>query len=212
GFAAATRAAAAGGITTLIDMPLNSSPVTTTLEALKQKVAAAQGKLWVDVGFHAGVVPGNVDQVAALAQAAVLCVQAFLCPSGIDEFPPVTEADLRAVLPMLHELELPLLVHAELVSPLPDTVRNRLTANPRSYAAYLASRPPEWEHQAIELLIALCREHRCRTHIVHLASAGALPLIAAARAAGLPLTVETCPHYLCFAPPEAPRRDPRFQC
>jgi allantoinase len=212
GFETATRAAAAGGITTVIDMPLNSSPVTTTLEALRQKEAAAQGKMWVDCGFHGGVVPGNADQFEALAEEGVLGFKAFLCPSGIEEFPPVTEADLRTAMPILKALQLPLLVHAELVTPLPDAVRDRLAANPRSYAAYLASRPPEWEHQAIQLLIALCREYRCHVHIVHLSSAGALPMLAQAKDAGLPLTVETCPHYLCFAAEEIPDGDPRFKC
>jgi allantoinase len=212
GFDTATRAAAAGGVTTLVDMPLNSSPVTTTPEALRHKLAAAEGKLWVDCGLYGGVVPGNADQVEPLLAAGVLGLKAFLCPSGIDDFPNATESDLRAVLPALAAAGLPLLAHAELVGPLAAGVEARLAAEPRSYAAYLASRPREWEHEAIRLLIALCREYRCRTHVVHLASAEALPLIAAARAAGLPLTVETCPHYLCFAAEEVPDGDPRFKC
>jgi allantoinase len=212
GFDSATRAAAAGGVTTLIDMPLNSSPVTTTAGALRRKLTAAEGKLWVDCGFYGGIVPGNADQVGPLLAAGVLGLKAFLCPSGLDEFPNATEADLRAALPKLAAAGLPLLAHAELVGPLAAGVEARLAAEPRSYAAYLASRPSEWEHEAIRLLIALCREYGCRVHIVHLASAGALPLIAAARAAGLPLTVETCPHYLCFAAEEVPDGDPRFKC
>src|SRR5947207_1809272 len=119
GFETATRAAAAGGITTLIDMPLNSSPVTTTVEALQQKQQAATGKLWVDVGFHGGVVPGNVEHIEPLIAAGVCAFKAFLCPSGLDEFPAVTEADLRAVMPILAKAGMPLFVHAELVSPLP---------------------------------------------------------------------------------------------
>jgi allantoinase len=212
GFETATRAAAAGGVTTLVDMPLNSSPVTTTADAFRRKVAAAEGKLWVDCGFYGGVVPGNAGQVGPLLAAGVLGFKAFLCHSGIDEFPNATEADLRAVMPRLAEAGLPLLAHAELVAPLAAGVEARLAAEPRSYAAYLATRPREWEHEAIRLLIRLCREYRCRVHVVHVASAGALPLLAAARAAGLPLTAETCPHYLCFAAEEVPDGDPRFKC
>jgi allantoinase len=214
GFDTASRAAAAGGITTMIDMPLNSSPVTTTFQALQQKRAAAQGQLWVDCGFHAGVVPENADQLAALARANVAGFKAFLCPSGIDEFPPVTEADLRPALTVLKTLPwpIPLLVHAELVQPLPEAVANQLAANPRSYAAYLASRPPEWEHAAIRLLIELCREYRYPVHIVHLSSADALTMLAQAKDSGLPLTVETCPHYLCFGAEDIPDGDPRFKC
>jgi allantoinase len=228
GFETATRAAAAGGITTLVDMPLNSSPVTTTADALVQKRAAAEGKLWVDCGFYGGVVPGNTDDIEPLIAAGVLGFKAFLCPSGIDEFPNATETDLRAALPKLATAGLPLLVHAELVSPpapltLPSPpaggegrvrggVEARLAADPRSYAAYLASRPRQWEHAAIQLLINLCGEYRCPTHVVHLSSADALPLIREARAAGLPLTVETCPHYLALAAEEVPDGDPRFKC
>jgi allantoinase len=210
GFETASRAAAAGGITTLVDMPLNSSPVTTTADALARKVAAAVGKLWVDCGFLGGVVPGNTDHIQPLIAAGVLGFKAFLCPSGIDEFPNATETDLRAAIPKL-AAGLPLLVHAELVSPL-AAVEARLASAPRSYTAYLASRPRQWEHAAIQLLIALCHEYRCPTHIVHLSSAGALPIIKEARAAGLPLTVETCPHYLYFASEEISDGDPRFKC
>ena len=174
GFVTATRAAAAGGITTLVDMPLNSSPVTTTAEALALKLEAARGKLWVDCGFYGGVVPGASGQVGPLVAAGVLGFKAFLCHSGIDEFPNATEADLRAVMPELARAGVPLLVHAELVG---DLRRSRLRLRPsrrRSYARHLASRPREWEHDAIRLMIDLCREFRCHVHIVHLSSADAL--------------------------------------
>jgi allantoinase len=207
GFATATRAAAAGGVTTLVDMPLNSSPVTTTADALAQKLAAAERKLWVDCGFYGGVVPGSADQIEPLVAAGVLGFKAFLCPSGIDEFPAVTETDLRTAMPRIASAGLPLLVHAELVEPVPA----RATA-PRSNAAYLASRPRQWEHRAIELMLHLCREYDCRVHIVHLSSADALPLLEQARGAGLPVTVETCPHYLAFAAEEIPDGDTRFKC
>lgn len=212
GFATATRAAAAGGVTTVVDMPLNSSPVTTTPAALRQKQEAARGQLWVDCGFHGGVVPGNADQVGPLADAGVLGFKAFLCPSGVDEFPAAAEADLRAVMPHLAARGLPLLAHAELISPLAPAVEAAFAAEPWRYAAYLATRPPRWEVDAIRLLIALCREYRCPVHVVHLSAADALPPLAEARAAGLPLTVETCPHYLCFAAEEVPDGDPRFKC
>jgi allantoinase len=206
GFFTATRAAAAGGITTLVDMPLNSSPVTTTVEALARKTAAATGQLWVDCGFYGGIIPGVRDEVEPLCAAGVLGFKAFLCPSGIDEFPAAGEADLRAVLPRLARLGLPLLVHAEL----PDRAPAGPLGDGRSYAAYLASRPRHWEHDAIRLLIDLCRETRCRIHVVHLASAGALAMIDEAQT--LPLTVETCPHYLSFAAGEIPDGDPRYKC
>lgn len=207
GFETATRAAAAGGITTLVDMPLNSSPVTTTPEALRQKLAAAAGKLWVDCGFYGGVIPASAGEMEPLIRAGVLGLKAFLCHSGIDEFPNATEADLRRAMPAIARSGRPLLVHAELVG-----AGAGQPADPRSYRGYLASRPPAWEHDAIRLLIALCRKYRCRVHVVHLASAEALPLIARARDEGLPLTVETCPHYLVFAAEEIPDGDPRFKC
>lgn len=213
GFETATRAAAAGGITTLIDMPLNSSPVTTTVDALRKKQASAEGKLWVDVGFHGGVVPGNAEHIEPLIAAGVCAFKAFLCPSGLDEFPASTEADLRAVMPILAKAGLPLFVHAELVSPLPPGVEEHFAANPRSYAAYLATRPPEWEVAAIRLMIDLCREYHCPVHIVHLSAAElARPLIQAAREEGLPLTVETCPHYLWFFAGGVADGDTRFKC
>jgi allantoinase len=213
GFETATRAAAAGGITTVIDMPLNSSPVTTTVAALRAKQEAAAGKLWVDVGFHGGVVPGNAGHVRPLIDAGVCAFKAFLCHSGIDEFPNVTEADLRAVMPILAKAGLPLFVHAELVGPLPPGVEEHFAANPRSYQAYLATRPPEWEVDAIRLMIDLCRETRCHVHIVHLSAAAESKLdIRNAKIEGLPLTVETCPHYLTFAADEIPDADARFKC
>jgi allantoinase len=208
GFRTATRAAAAGGITTLVDMPLNSSPVTTTPEAFARKAAAAEGQLRVDCGFHGGIIHGVHDQVEPLRRAGVLGYKAFLCPSGNEEFPPSDEADLRAVMPAMARNGLPFLVHAER----PDRAPVPSQGDGRSYAAYLDSRPRQWEHDAIALLIELGRETGCPVHVVHLASAEALPMIEQARAAGLPLTVETCPHYLTFAAGEIPDGDPRYKC
>lgn len=192
GFETATQAAAAGGITTLIDMPLNSTPVTTTPSALAQKKSAAAGKLWVDCGFLGGLVPGNESEMKSLVNAGVRGIKAFLVHSGIDDFPNATEKELRAALPMLAKLNVPLLAHAEVDSVHPAPV----IKNPASYKEYLASRPRSWELDAIELIIRLCREFGCRAHIVHLSDADAIPALKKARSEGLPLTVETCPHYL----------------
>jgi allantoinase len=194
GFATATRAAAAGGVTTIVDMPLNSIPVTTSRPALDAKLAASDGQRCVDVALWAGVVPGNAAQLAALARGGVVGAKAFMVHSGIDEFPGVGAADLRAAMPVLRDLGLPLLAHAEI------DLGGALPAgdDPRSYARYAASRPPAWEEAAIALLIDLCRETGCAVHVVHLAAASAVPMLRAARAEGLPVTVETCPHYLCL--------------
>lgn len=195
GFEHATRAAAAGGVTTLVDMPLNSVPATTSAAALDAKRAAATGRCQIDVGFWGGVVPGNVADLAPLAEAGVLGFKCFLSPSGVPEFEHVNERDLRAALPEVARLNLPLLVHAELPALLKDPQR---AANPRRYDTWLRSRPPESELAAIELLIGLATEYRVRLHIVHLATPDALPQIGRARRAGVRVTVETCPHYLTF--------------
>lgn len=208
GFDTATKAAAAGGITTLVDMPLNSSPVTTTVGALEKKLAVAQGKLWVDSGFYAGLIPGNTDDLKPLIDSGVLGVKAFLIHSGIDEFPNATEADLRAGMPVIAESGLPLLIHCELQSINPIIHQS----NSRNYLSYLSSRPRQWEHDAIDLMIRLCREFTCQTHVVHLSSADAVPMLSKARKEGLPLTVETCPHYLFFSSEEIPDGDTRFKC
>lgn len=207
GFATGTQAAAAGGVTSLVDMPLNSSPVTTTVDAFRQKLAAAQGQLWVDVGFHAGVVPGATDQLEALIEAGVVGAKAFLVHSGIDDFPAADEATLRAALPILARHGVPLLAHAEVES-VPPPPRGAANA----YAAWLASRPRAWENDAIALLLRLCREYRAPLHIVHLSSADAIPMLIRAKAEGLPVTVETCPHYLYFHAGEIPDGATAFKC
>jgi allantoinase len=209
GFETATRAAAAGGVTTVVDMPLNSDPVTTSLAALAAKRAAAHERLHVDCGFFGGLVPGNSAEIEPLADAGVMGFKAFLCDSGIDEFPSVNEGDLRVGMSILARLGLPLLAHAELA---PAGAAGMAGSDSTRYSAWLASRPDAWEVDAIRLLIRLCRETRCHVHIVHLATGDALPLIADARAEGLPLTVETCPHYLTFAAEEIPDGDPRYKC
>jgi allantoinase len=207
GFEHATRAASAGGVTTLVDMPLNSIPATTTAGALDAKRRAATGQCHVDVGFWGGVVPGNAADLTPLARAGVLGFKCFLCPSGVDEFAHVTERDLREALPVLASLGLPLLVHAEL----PAYLRSP-QGDPRRHATWLDSRPPAAEHAAIDLLIRLAGEFGARVHVVHLASSEALPALAAARARGEAVTVETCPHYLTFAAEEIPDGAPAFKC
>ena len=193
GFITATRAAAAGGYTTLIDMPLNAIPATTSVAGLEAKCSAAAGNCLVDYGFWGGVIPGNEQEIEPLAASGALGFKCFLCPSGVDEFPMVTEPDLRSALPHLARAGLPLLVHAEL----PQYLRNN-DCDWREYQNYLASRPDESEIAAVRFLINLCRESQCHIHIVHLSSAEALSDLRKARAAGLPITVETCPHYLHF--------------
>ena len=194
GFDTATRAAAAGGVTTIVDMPLNSVPATTTAGALEAKRRAAAGQCHVDVGFWGGVVPGNDGEIDGLVDAGVRGFKCFLVPSGVDEFPPVGEADLRRALPILARRRVPLLVHAERnIAPYPGG------AAPQSYRSYLASRPPDAEVDAIRLMIRLASEFRARVHIVHVAAAQAVEEIARARGLGVSITAETCPHYLTFA-------------
>lgn len=209
GFQTATRAAAAGGVTTILDMPLNSLPPVVSAAALGAKRAAADGRLWVDCGFWGGVVPGNSEELEPLAEAGAFGFKCFLIDSGVPEFPPAAESDLREAMPVLARLGLPLLAHAELCGPgaAPDGEKD-----PRSYAAYLASRPGHWETAAIELLLRLSRETGCRVHVVHLSCADALPLIARAKEEGLPVTAETCPHYLTFDAGAVPDGATAFKC
>jgi allantoinase len=206
GFETATRAAAAGGITTICDMPLNAIPATTTVAALEAKRRAVQGKAVVNVRFIGGVIPGNSAELAPLAKAGVCAFKCFLAPSGVVEFPHVTEEDLRTAFPVLAKLGLPLMVHAEH----PGQLR---AGSPSSrYSDYLATRPVKAEVEAIALLIRLMEWCPTPVHIVHLSSAASLDLIGEARARGLPLTVETCPHYLSFAAEEIPDRATEYKC
>jgi allantoinase len=208
GFASATRAAAAGGVTTFLDMPLNSIPATTCVDALRAKRDAARGKTVVNVEYIGGVVPGNAGDIEPLAAEGVRAFKCFLTPSGVDEFPNVTERDLREAFPQLARTGLPLMVHAED----PALIREAPAGSARDYASYLASRPVEAERSAIEMIVRLMRECPTRVHIVHLSSARSLDVVRAARAEGLPLTVETCPHYLTFAAEEIPDGATEFKC
>lgn len=214
GFATATRAAAAGGVTTLIEMPLNSIPATTTLESLETKRAAARGKCHVDVGFWGGVVPGNVAELSRMFDRGVFGFKCFLVPSGVDEFPHVTEDDLRSAMPELARMGALLIVHAETPAPIEAALAGTSTqaADPRRYATFLNSRPKAAEDEAVALMIRLCRETGVRVHIVHHSSSSSLPDLRAARANGLPVTVETCPHYLTFAAEDARDGETVLKC
>jgi allantoinase len=202
GFETATRAAAAGGYTLLVDMPLNCVPGTTSVEALEAKRKAAQGKCRVDWAAWGGVVRGNPGDIADLASAGVRGSKCFLIDPGIDSFTMVDEQDLHAALPHVARTSLPLLVHAELAGPVDAATKALAGADWRSYRTYLRSRPDEAELQAIRLMLSLCQRYGFRLHIVHLATAQGLPELRAARLEGLPVTVETCPHYLHLAAEE----------
>jgi allantoinase len=212
GFETATRAAAAGGVTTLIDMPLNSIPATTTAAALETKRAAARNTCWVNVGFWGGVVPGNAGELRALHRAGVFGFKCFLVPSGVPEFENVNEDDLRASLPILAEMDVPLLVHAELPGPIEEATKRLAKADPRMYATWLRSRPAAAEKQAVEMMIALAREFNARVHIVHLSSKLSVPLIRRAKKEGLRVTAETCPHYLAFSSRGIRRGATEYKC
>jgi allantoinase len=212
GFETATRAAAAGGITTLVDMPLNSIPPTTTLRGFEEKLAAANGQCLIDVAFWGGVVPGNTHELKPLLDAGVRGFKCFLIHSGVDEFPHVTESNLYEAMPELAKLNSVLLVHAELGGPIEAAAEELKNSDPHDYQTFLRSRPRESENKAIELMIRLCRETGARVHIVHHSSSDVLPLLKSAREEGLPLTVETCPHYLTFAAEEIPAGATEFKC
>ena len=213
GFATATAAAAAGGVTTLIDMPLNSSPVVVDAASLQHKRDAANGKCIVNVDFYGGLIPGNEIEIPALIDSGVKGIKAFLCDSGLDEFPAAGEKELRSALPMLKKANLPLLAHAEIVSDTSAKPAPTFDTWPqRSYAAFADSRPASFELAAIELLIKLCDEFQTPIHIVHLATAKALPMISAAKAKGLPLTVETCPHYIYFCDDDIEEGQTQYKC
>ena len=206
GFETATTAAALGGVTTIIDMPLNSSPVTTDVAALNAKRTAAEGKCRVNVGFYGGLVPGNETELEPLIEEGVFGIKAFMCHSGLDEFPGVGAEELRLALQTLKRSRLPLLAHAEIVGDVAPM------SDPESYSQYAASRPESFETQAIDLLIDLCREFQSPVQIVHLAAASAIESIQNAKLEGLPLTVETCPHYLFFVDHQIANGQTQFKC
>ncbi len=207
GFASATRAAAAGGVTTIIDMPLNSVPPTTTLDALRVKQAVARDQIAVDVGFWGGAVPGNLPELAALHEAGVFGFKCFLIHSGVDEFRHLVDEEFAEAMDEVARLGALMLVHAE------DgrLIEDRLAAGP-SYAGFLASRPPAAESAAIDQVIEHASRTGARTHLLHLSSAQALPALRAARTSGVDLTIETCPHYLVFSAEEVGDGATEFKC
>jgi allantoinase len=212
GYETATRAAAAGGVTTIVDMPLNSIPPTTTLAGFEEKLEAAKGKCTVDVAFWGGVVPGNTAELAPLIDRGVRGFKCFLIHSGVDEFPHVTESDLRIAMPEIARLDSVLLVHAEVEGPIDAVAAEVAGMDHSAYHTFLLSRPAAAEVEAIQTMVRLCRETGCRVHIVHLSAAEALPVLRAAKAEGLPMTAETCPHYLTFAAEEIPDGATQFKC
>ncbi len=207
GFASATRAAAAGGVTTVIDMPLNSIPATTTVDALETKRDAAR-KSVVNVGFWGGAVPQNLGTLRALWDAGVFGFKAFLSPSGVDEFEHLSAADLDAAMEEIAGFGGLLIVHAED----PGVLDSHADDGGADYRRFVESRPPESEVTAIERVFAGVRRHGTRAHILHLSSAAALPALRAARAEGLPITVETCPHYLVFDEEHIDDGATQFKC
>ncbi|MHA3702877.1 allantoinase AllB [Jatrophihabitans sp. YIM 134969] len=205
GFATATAAAAAGGVTTIADMPLNSIPATVDVAALRTKQQAASGQLAVDVAFWGGAVPGNVDDLRLLHEAGVVGFKCFLLPSGVPEFPPLDPAELEAAMTAVAAFDGLLIAHAEDEHLVHD-------AHGRRYADFVASRPPAAETTAIHTLVDAARRTGCRVHVVHVSSAESLPIIAAAKADGVRLTVETCPHYLTLTAETVPDGATQFKC
>ena len=193
GFETATQSASFGGITTLVDMPLNCSPVTISEEALRIKLQALQGKIYVDCAYWGGVTPSSLNDLPDLLEAGVMGVKSFMIHSGLDEFPHVGVKHIREAMPHLKKAGLPYLVHAELDSGEANHVKitNR-------YQDFLDSRPHSFEINAIKHLIQLAGETGCRVHVVHLSSSEAIPMIEEARQSNIPISVETCPHYLCL--------------
>jgi allantoinase len=208
GFATATRAAAAGGVTTIIDMPLNSIPPTVDVAALEVKRKSAEGQCFVDVGFWGGAVPGNLAELRGLHDAGVFGFKCFLLPSGVEEFPPLHPADLDGYLRVLRGFDGLLIVHAEDAS----AIDRAPSAQGARYLDFLASRPRAAENLAIEQVIRAAGRTGARVHILHLSSGDALPTIVAARREGMRVTAETCPHYLVLTAEEIPDGATQFKC
>ncbi|VDB85289.1 unnamed protein product [Peniophora sp. CBMAI 1063] len=213
GFWTGTRAAASGGVTTVVDMPLNSIPPTTTVANLQEKRAAAKGQCWTDVAFWGGVIPGNQDHLAPLVKEGVKGFKCFMIESGVDEFPCVSEEDLIPAMKALEPTGSVLLFHAEFDDPSHKHPQTASNSDPTLYDTFLDSRPPGMEVDAISRIIALQKQFpSLRCHIVHLSAAAALPIIRSAKAAGAKLTVETCFHYLCLEASAIPAGRPEFKC
>lgn len=208
GFASATEAAAYGGIGTIVDMPLNSIPSTTTTDALAVKRAVASGQLYVDVALWGGAVPDNLGRLEELWDQGVTGFKCFLVDSGVPEFPPLQGADFGAAMAEVAGFGGLMIVHAED----PDVLGSVPAWSSRRYRDFVDSRPPEAEVRAVETVIEQVRRHGTRAHILHVSSARALAPIAAAKAEGLPLTAETCPHYLIFDSDTVPDGAAEYKC
>ncbi len=207
GFDSATKAAALGGVTTLIEMPLNADPVTTNVKAFEIKKQAAKNKLHVNCGFYGGAIPGNEKDIEPLIKAGVFGIKGFLIHSGIEEFPNVTKDDLEKIAPILAKYNVPLLLHCEF-----GEEKNIPQVQPKSYRAYLASRPTEWELNALRITQDIQEKYNIKTHIVHLSTAKGLQSINYHKKQTEKLTVETCPHYLYFTAENIPDGAPIYKC
>ncbi|PWY69743.1 allantoinase [Aspergillus heteromorphus CBS 117.55] len=215
GFYTGTQAAAFGGVTTVIDMPLNAIPPTTTVANFKEKLRAAQGKCWVDVGFYGGIIPGNAGELKALVQEGVRGFKGFLIDSGVDEFPAVSSEDIRKAMAELADEPTTLMFHAEMVPPTTVSEEKDLALGgpEEAYSTFLASRPSSYETCAVEEILSLSHiAPNLPLHIVHLSAMEAIPLLRKARAEGIPITAETCFHYLSLAAEEIRDGDTRHKC
>jgi len=194
----------------LVDMPLNSSPVTTTVAAFNEKIESGQrSKLYVNCGLYGGLVPDNLGDLEALIKVGVLGIKCFLTHSGIDDFPNVGQQELELAMPIIAKYQIPILAHCELTDTLAVKMDER---DPGNYQQYLASRPKRWEKEAVALMVEMCEKHNCATHIVHVAADEALPIIAKAKKKGLPITAETCPHYIYFEAESIPNDNTLYKC
>ncbi|OTA86886.1 hypothetical protein M434DRAFT_399693 [Hypoxylon sp. CO27-5] len=222
GFSTGTRAAASGGVTTVVDMPLNAIPPTTTLAGFKEKLAASEGQCWVDVGFYGGVIPGNADELLPLVEAGVRGFKGFLIESGVEEFPAISSNDIALAMKMLKDAPTTLMFHAEMIPPIADSVGDAVQASDpplaphgdlQSYQTFLESRPPSFETYAIDQIVSLARlAPNLHLHIVHLSATQAIPILKAARKSGIDITAETCFHYLGLAAEGVERGDCRYKC
>jgi len=208
GFSTATKAAAAGGITTLVDMPIDSVPATVTVDGLEAKRASARDQCHVDVGFWGGAIPGNLPDMRPLRETGVLGFKCFLVDPGVPDFPPLDAREMDEVLAVTRDLNAPLLVHAESA----DVAAGMSPVNSRKYGDYLESRPKEMENLAVAQVIEAARRTGGRAHVVHLSSSDAVAMIASARREGVRVTAETCPHYLTLTAEEIPDGATAFKC
>ncbi|KIY03042.1 uncharacterized protein Z520_01508 [Fonsecaea multimorphosa CBS 102226] len=222
GFYTGTQAAAFGGVTTVVDMPLNAVPPTTTVAGLQEKIKAAQGQCWVDVGFYGGIIPGNEGELRALVREGVRGFKGFLIDSGVEEFPAVSSTDIAKVFAELADEPTTVMFHAEMIPPIADSVGDdvQISLPPlqphgplNAYSTFLESRPPSFETYAIEEILSLAHlAPNLPLHIVHLSAMEAIPLLRKARAQGINITAETCPHYLSLAAEQVALGDTRHKC